>query len=441
VPAPDPSLDILEIAISHAWHERRIPDELVTTDGRKVRVIHRGTWTHGLGADFRDAMIEFDERSLVTGSIEMHRQTSGWRDHGHDLDSRYNDVILHVVLRHDAFETRRPDGAIVPTVVIPAELVIPKEAEAHDWSRVGGTVCAEHLAIHSPDVVRRVIWRLGDVRLASKSARIEARLSAVEPAEVLYQQIWDGLGFSANREPMRLLASILPIVALERVMTTIQANTRLAVTRGLLFGAAGFLPLSPNDAGFAHLSPPEVDRAEAAWRAHGGPWHHETLSPAAWTHARVRPANHPMKRLAAGAAMIANAPGGLVPALLDEIRSGGEPARLLQTLSASPPEVLLGEDRAYAIVANGLIPFALALAEHTGDVQLSEATSQIWERLPSAGPNEVTRRALRQVVGNAHLSGLGSRGEQGLIHLDSALCAPRRCRECPIAALVVGQDP
>jgi hypothetical protein len=29
------------------------------------------------------------------------------------------------------------------------------------------------------------------------------------------------------------------------------------------------------------------------------------------------------------------------------------------------------------------------------------------------------------------------RGEQGLIHLDSSLCAPRRCRECPIARLVI----
>jgi hypothetical protein len=138
--------------------------------------------------------------------------------------------------------------------------------------------------------------------------------------------------------------------------------------------------------------------------------------------------------------MIANATGGLAPTLLDEISSGGDPAGLLQTLSASPSEVTLGEDRAYAIVANGLIPFALALAEHTGDVKLSEAASQNWELLPSAGHNEVTRRALRQVAGAARLPSLGSRGEQGLIHLDSSLCGPRRCRECPIAALVVGQD-
>jgi Protein of unknown function (DUF2851) len=287
-------------------------------------------------------------------------------------------------------------------------------------------------------VVRSVIWRLGDIRLAAKSARLEARLSAVEPAEVLYQEIWDGLGFSANREPMNLLASTLPIAALERTLATVPIASRLTVSRGLLFGVAGFLPLSPSDANFAHLSPSDVTCAEEAWRIHGSPWRYETLSPLVWTRARVRPANHPLRRLSAGAALIANAAGGLAPALLDEVRAGGEPAQLLKTLSASPPEITLGDDRAHAIVANGVIPFALALAEHTGDVQLSEAASQIWERLPNAGPNEVTRRALRQVAGAARLPGLGSRGEQGLIQLDSALCVSRRCRECPIAALVVG---
>ena len=325
-------------------------------------------------------------------------------------------------------------------MVIPGGLVVSSESSTQDWTRVGGTVCAEDLSIRSSEIIRSVLWRLGDIRLAAKSARIEARLSAVEPAEVLYQEIWDSLGFSANREPMRLLASTLPIAALERILSTVAIDRRLAVSRGLLFGVAGFLPLSPNDAGFAHLSPTEVDCIEDAWRVHGSPWQHETLSPLAWTRARVRPANHPVMRLAAGAALIANATGGLASTLLSEIRSSGDPAKLLRELSASPREVMLGEERARAIVANGLIPFALALAEHTGDIQLSEATSQFWERLPSAGNNEVTRRALHQVAGATKLPGLGSRGEQGLIHLDSALCAPRRCRECPIALLVVGRS-
>jgi hypothetical protein len=39
------------------------------------------------------------------------------------------------------------------------------------------------------------------------------------------------------------------------------------------------------------------------------------------------------------------------------------------------------------------------------------------------------------------MPGLGARGGQGLIHLDAALCAPRRCYECPIARAVIAADP
>ncbi len=433
--------EVAELAISRAWHERGIPDQLITTDGRAVRVVHRGTWTHGLGPDFRDAMIEFDGLSLVTGSVEAHLKTSGWRNHGHHADPRYNDVVLHLVVKHDSIDARRLDGATVPTVIVDESVLINHASPIIDWSQFGGTSCAEAIARTAPKTVQEVIWRLGDIRLSAKTARIEARLTAVEPAEVLYQEIWDGLGFSANREPMRRIASTLPLSSIERALTTVGDDDRLAVCRGLLFGIAGFLPMSPEDASNGGISPKEIAEAEDAWRRHGGPWMGNGISPVTWTRARVRPANHPVQRLASGAAILANAEGGLVPTLLDALRTGDDVATMLQKLSTAKSEFTLGEDRARAIVANAFIPFALALAEQTTDAQLSEAAARAWEQMPGAGHNEVTKRALKQVAGSSRVPSLGIRGEQGLIHLDTSLCAPRRCRECPVAKMVVSLTP
>src|SRR5215211_6634175 len=61
---------------------------------RRTGRAHRGTWTHGFGPDFRDAMIVIDGRDLVAGSIELHLRSGGWRAHGHHLDPRYNEVVL-----------------------------------------------------------------------------------------------------------------------------------------------------------------------------------------------------------------------------------------------------------------------------------------------------------------------------------------------------------
>jgi hypothetical protein len=433
---------ISELSLSAVWNDQRFGGPLRTTDGRLVEVVHRGTWTHGFGPDFRDAMVLLDGRDLLTGSIEIHLTTGAWRDHGHHLDPRYDEVVVHVVQRHDGNETRRSDGALVPVV----ELGID-EGELRaiavggiDWQKVGGEVCAEELTREQPAGIRAILWRLGDVRLAAKSARIEARLTGVPPGEVLYQELFDGLGFSANREPMRAVASRLPLADCEIALGTVSLGRRLDLARGLLFGVAGFLPLSPVDASFARIGPAESGKAERFWFEAGSAWHGECLPATAWTRARVRPANHPALRLSAAAALVANARGGLVAALLAPLQQGIDPVVALRELAVWGGEIGIGEDRAVGLVVNALLPFALALAEHTGDSRLADSASAAWERLPPAESNEVTRRALRQVAGAARLTNLGARGQQGLIHLDASLCSSRRCYECPIAGRVLGTD-
>ena len=113
---------------------------------------------------------------------------------------------------------------------------------------------------------------------------------------------------------------------------------------------------------------------------------------------------------------------------------GGDPTETLRALTGTKGLPGVGSDRAIEIMANGVIPLALALAAHTGDLNLADAASRQWERLAAPSLNAVTRRAVRQVAGRSPLGKIGARGAQGLIQLDTVLCQPRRCFECPIAA-------
>src|SRR5262249_22525098 len=186
------------------------------------------------------------------------------------------------------------------------------------------------------------LWRLGDVRLAAKAARIEAKLTELPPGEVLHQELLDGLGFSANREPMRAVASRLPLADLEIALGAVAGGQRLALARGLLFGVAGFLPLSPVDASFARIEPAESVEAERFWLEAGSAWHGECLPATAWTRARVRPANHPALRLSAAAALVANARGGLVAAMLAPLQQGIDPVVALLELAVWDRDTGLG---------------------------------------------------------------------------------------------------
>ncbi|MBA2596437.1 MAG: DUF2851 family protein [Chloroflexia bacterium] len=426
-----------EIVLSAAWHSGAVPSDLTTVDGQSLEVIHRGAWSHGLGPNFRDTLILFDGRELRAGCVEVHLQTRGWKDHGHHLDPAYDAVVLHVVGQHDGAETRRHDGALVPVVDIGplAPFATPTFA-AWDWDRVGGHSCAEHLARTTPRVVRETLARMGDVRLATRSARIEARLATQAPGEILWCELLDGLGFAANREPMRRLAHSVPLAAIEDLLFATPRYARIDVARGVLLGAAGFLPLSPIDGHSGQLTPDAVAALEAAWHKSGHPWRTDTIAPSAWRRARVRPANHPVPRLLAAASILnaTSREAGLLATILGTLRDANGPVASLQTLSASQGIPGIGIDRALDIIASSVIPFALALADHTGDAGLADATSAQWERLPAPAMNAITRRAARQVAGAAPLGKIGARGAQGLLHLDTTLCQPRRCFECPVAA-------
>ena len=170
-----------------------------------MQIVYRGSWSHGLRTRFPES--PHRPRRWWTGK-RQYRDPFGshaWREHGHHLDPRYNDVILHVVLDHDGSETRRSDGRIVPTVVIAPDATLLSALGDFqvDWNLVGGDVCADAIARDEPEAIRAALWQLGDQRLGEKVTQLSARLDRELPADVLFEQVLDGLGYSSNREPMR----------------------------------------------------------------------------------------------------------------------------------------------------------------------------------------------------------------------------------------------
>ena len=359
---------IPEIALSAAWHSGQIPENLITVCGESVQVMHRGTWTHGLGPDFADALLLFNGRELRSGSVEMHLETRGWHEHGHQHDPLYNAVILHVVARHDGSTTRRADGGIVPVVEVSLPEISHLPMAMLDWDRVGGTVCAQQLTQTSPTTVRNILHSLGDVRLSARSAQVETLLLDLPPAEVLWRAILGGLGYSRNQVPMRRLAEQLPLGTLEDVRLTQPLSKRFHVTLGLLLGVAGFLPLSPSESHLIKLDACSVQELESAWQTLGSPWHAAHLRPSEWDRARLRPANHPLPRLHAAAALVHSvaSTGGLLASLQTIIQAEDAIQRFREiTGMGAMPGV--GADRAIEILASEILPVLFAVASHTGD--------------------------------------------------------------------------
>lgn len=76
------------------------PADLVTEEGEALQIIHPGTLNTNQGPDFIDAKIKIGSTTWA-GSIELHVNSSDWKNHKHSGDKNYKNVILHVVWQDD----------------------------------------------------------------------------------------------------------------------------------------------------------------------------------------------------------------------------------------------------------------------------------------------------------------------------------------------------
>ncbi|MFQ6613486.1 MAG: DUF2851 family protein [Fidelibacterota bacterium] len=112
-----------------AWLRLPAGTELSTIDGRSLVILKPGHRNRNAGPDISRARL-FLSGAFVTGSVEFHVRSGDWYTHGHHQDSRYNQVVLHVVSH---LGKRVPS---LPTVVLktrPFDRSCPVTTQAPRW--------------------------------------------------------------------------------------------------------------------------------------------------------------------------------------------------------------------------------------------------------------------------------------------------------------------
>jgi len=82
-------------------HQQFNTTHLFSTEGKPIEVLSPGVLNTDGGPDFTDALICIGN-ILYRGPIELHQHLDEWDTHDHHRDTKYNGVILHVVLRSHA---------------------------------------------------------------------------------------------------------------------------------------------------------------------------------------------------------------------------------------------------------------------------------------------------------------------------------------------------
>ena len=347
--------------------------------GERLAVLFPGRPGGPAGPDFRDAVLLCPDGSRIYGDVEIHLRARGWRQHGHAVDRRYNHVVLHVVRHADgARVTPLASGAWAPLI----ELDFDAEPPATTTSGTISWPC-DALAKRLPSAgVGALLRAAGTARLVERAAEFERALrqaSADSPSPSgwstadgqLFVALAEGMAYGRDREPLRAAGTWL---------------ARGNAPDGLLPELARLPALDAKRlAGLLALH----DR----WSA-SGPW-------------------RPLRRA------------------LERGTERDATRTLIDTLAVAGGHVSPG--RAAILVANVVLPFALAMAALAGDDPLATRAQALFLALPGLPSNQITRTMQRQ-IGLARAPA-GACAQQGLQHVWAHYCREKHCDLCPCGQL------
>ena len=95
-------------------HKAFDTSQLKTAKGEVIHINQLGQHNFNAGPDFFNAQISIDDQ-LWAGNVEIHVKSSDWFVHSHEIDTAYDNVILHVVWDYDT-EIFRKDNSEIPTL-------------------------------------------------------------------------------------------------------------------------------------------------------------------------------------------------------------------------------------------------------------------------------------------------------------------------------------
>jgi len=353
--------ELTELELQAHWFAGDFGRDFTTTAGERVRVVQFGVWNREAGPDFSEAAISLNGAEPVRGAIEFDPDVRDWERHGHATNPDYESVVLHVFARTGGgeFFTRTAGHRNVPQVLLNPAILLGDAPLALPEAKLGR--CAGPLRELPEEKAREVVLAAAQFRVRRKAAAL-ARLTELHGAdEALFQALAAALGYKSNKLPFTLLAQRLSLKLL-----------RKAEADALLFGVSGFLPSDLG--GYDTPTRSYLRGLWERWWPRRAEFERLSIAPQLWRLGGQRPMNHPQRRLAALAQIVAHWPK------IRTLRDKCEPEAIHEFFAKLTDEywdfhytvtskqtakrmALVGESRVTEMLANFFYPLAIAQDE------------------------------------------------------------------------------
>ena len=398
-------------------------NELTTAAGERLQIIKAGQLNYNQGPDFNDAQIRIGNTTWA-GSTELHVRTTDWIRHNHQIDTNYNNVILHVVWEHDESIDQLPVLELRNRV--PGLLLCRYE----ELMRANGFIPCEN-SIQRVQEITWVGWkdRLIAERLLRKTQLIEGYLlqNHYHWEETCWWLLARNFGMKVNADAFEAVARSIPLTILAK------QKHQIHQIEALLFGQAGLL-----ENNFTDDYPILLQRE---YRLHQKKYN---LKPAGVPlfFLRMRPGNFPTIRLAQLAMLV-----HISAHLFSRIKEAARISDIREWFDInandywhyhymfdeySPFRVKkLGSSMIDNIVINTIVPLVFAYGLYHGEEQLKKKALQ-WLEQTSSEQNSIVEGFVRLGIPNGTAF-----DSQALIELKNQYCDSRKCLDCALGNFIL----
>ncbi|MCP9763459.1 DUF2851 family protein [Lacihabitans soyangensis] len=417
--------------IHYTWQYQQFDkNNLKTTDGQLLTVLKPGYRNSNSGPDFENARVSIGQMEWA-GKVEIHIKSSDWNKHQHQLDTAYENVILHVVWDHDE-EVFRSDNTTIPTLEI-KDLVFKDTLRKYENLLKNTTeIPCQHNLKEVSDLAKiSMIEKALAHRLQQKSEGLKEILESTNAdfEELAYRVFARNMGFKLNSIAFLRLAEVLPYKIIQK------HRGNLSQIEALMFGQAGFLD-EPNDEYSVSLA------KEYQFLATKYGLLSQKMERREWRFLRTRLGNFPTVRISQLAAVLNQAQG--LFSLFVEDASKESIEKALQVLPSeywqqhydigkkSDNELHgIGKSSIENLLINTSVQLLAFYSEKTDDYGYFEKAIKILETIKPE-QNFITK--IWQNLGFKCSSAFDS---QALIEQFNYFCSHKRCTQCAIGVEIL----
>ncbi len=487
-------IKIPESLLYEVWQKQSYKSSLKTETGDDISILDTGSKNDDFaGPDFKNARIRIGNLTYI-GDIEIDSSYTDWKNHGHNIDNKYNSVILHATFinkNHQPHVYTR-NGRKVPSICLARfidDSLIEnlKQSVSEDNEEVVTNMKCSSVSVSiSSEIKEKFLSQLGVDRFHKKCNRIFERLKEIqflnelnikEPVigyelssrfhekkfqhsdfsnkllwqQLFYELLFEALGYSKNKVQMNELAQIANISFLKKIesdgILVDKYEALLLYISGLAKSADKVN--SPDSKNY-------IERILLNWNAVKPFYDGRYMEESNWHFFRLRPQNFPTIRLAAGARLLKELLHGnminiiakkiteihnltvLINSLrsLFVIKSDGfwKNHYTLDQAASSEIKYFVGATRADEIVINVVLPFFAVYFEVFGSPNITKKILKIYSIYEQRSENQIVVDVGKSL--NMNDSVRRSVLAQGMIDLFRNYCSKNKCLECEIGKII-----